>query len=358
MLRTLFSSRLLHRAGAFGRQFSTPTPPPTCTATPWPWSFLKPVYFVHAGNLLILAAINQSDMLNLRVLSVVASGCGITYNLLQPQPLVAPAVWGGFFVCCHLYYIQKLLREREDLTMCPEQEKVYCSTFMRYGFTPRHFLDLLEQARPRWRDFKAGEYIQRRGDPMREVHYVVEGEVDILSSTDDLHTKIRPGKGGWLGEFFDPNAPANHWDEDQSHSLPVSYQCAAAACRTMALPRKALHKAIKENPRVEQAAARAEIGDLWGKLHRAPAQARRRTYQAMLQVALSDGKLDDSERSMLEAFRARHGVADEEHVAFLAETGWTPEEFASGGRAVAKRGAEKKEGRGGGGGEGEGGKCL
>lgn len=288
----------------------------------------KAHWFVHAGNGIVLVAINQTDMLHLRYMSVAASCFGMAYNLLQPKPLIAPACWGAFFICCHAYQISILLREQQETHLATDRKLVYDQAFASYGFTRRQFVDILDSCgAERWHSWKRGDYIQRKGEPMVDVHYVCEGQVAQISSTGDTMSRYRPGKGGWLGEFFDSNL--DEW-RAQEHKLPISYQCAADTCRTMSLCREPLHLAMKANPRLSQAAMRAEVADLWGKLHRSTPEFRVQTYRAMLAVATSDGVITSGERQMLLDFKMRHEIADDAHNQMLQELGWSVQQFNSG----------------------------
>ena len=293
-------------------------------------------YFVHFGNCIVLLAINQTDMMHLRGLSIGASCCGIAYNMLQPNPLVAPALWGVFFIGCHTYQISILLREQQEVRLSDDEEAAYQRAFVRFGFTPRQFLDILEAAQPpppaeggAFATHGHGATIHARGSPMDTISFVLEGEVEMVSTTDDGMSTVHPGKGGWLGEFYDPNIPSDYWEKPHTH--PISYRCVdRAGCRTFQLARQAMHETIAANPRLHAMATRAEVDDLWGKLHRAPANLRRRSYQAMLEVAVSDGEVSASERRLLDEFRERHGVEEAEHSKYLEQLGWTEAEFAAG----------------------------
>lgn len=288
----------------------------------------NPSYFVHFGNVVALAALSQTDILHLRSLLVISTACGISYNLLQPRPLLPPALWGAAFLSLHLYMIAMLLRERQHLSLSKDAEEVYEKAFLPYGFTHRQFLDILEDLQPRWCDWRSGCFVVRRGSDMDDLHYLVEGEVDTISCTDDSIHKIRSGKGGWLGEFFDPNMKEGYWE--QPHKWPVSWKCIVERCRTVAFPRKALHDKLKDNPRFAQAATKAAISDLWGKFHQTIRDLRPSTYRYMLQVALSDGTLNASEKKLLEEFKERHGISLDLHKELLEELGWTEDEFAVG----------------------------
>lgn len=49
---------------------------------------------------------------------------------------------------------------------------------------------------------------------------------------------------------------------------------------------------------IVEAATRAEISDLWGKLRGSHHEHRRNTYSAMLELAVADGKVDVQEAKL------------------------------------------------------------
>ena len=75
---------------------------------------------------------------------------------------------------------------------------------------------------------------------------------------------MTPGKGGWLGEFHDPNRAADYWT--RPHPALGRHTCISDRCRVMALKRRELHDTLAANPRLAQEATRAEVDDLWGKV--------------------------------------------------------------------------------------------
>lgn len=290
-------------------------------------------YFVHAGNLIFLAAINQTDMMNLRALSIVASAFGIAYNLLQPVPLFAPAAWGMFFVSCHVYYAGQLIKERQHITLTPEEEEVYEKGFLRYGFTPRQFTDILEHAHCVWNTFRSGEWIHREGDRREEVTLLISGEAEAVNASGGFMWKVAPGQGAWLGDFFNPNFVAKSPESRTKVRLhPVSWRCVALECRTMSLSTDHLYSHLASNPRLEAAACRTQIHDLKGKVKRSMPDFCLHTYRQMLEVATSDGSICNKERDLLSSWRERHQIDDSAHVAALAELGWSDKEFQAGKR--------------------------
>jgi len=54
-------------------------------------------YFIHAANILLLAAYSVRDILWLRLLAVASSLAAIPYFLLQPTPLWAAVGWSVLF---------------------------------------------------------------------------------------------------------------------------------------------------------------------------------------------------------------------------------------------------------------------
>ena len=291
-------------------------------------------YIVHFGNFVVLVSINQTDMLNLRCLALVSTSCSIAFNLLQPTPLITPACWGAFFIACHLYQLSVLLRERQETTLSRREELAYEQAFLRYGFTPRQFVDIVERSSGRWPTFARGEYVHRSGEAMDEIHCLLDGAVEQVSTTGEAFATLHAGKGGWLGEFFDPNQDASYWE--RPHRFPISYRCVSeGGCATLALARRALHETITTNPRLHAAATRAEVADLWGKIHQDMPELRQRTYSAMLEMATADGVVQPRERELLTDFAARHSISHDEFCANLGRLGWTEGEFEAGRRARA-----------------------
>ena len=142
-----------------------------------------------------------------------------------------------------------------------------------------------------------------------QLWYIVDGgiEVDADNDADDdadePRSQITPGKGGWLGELWDPNEAKDYWE--QPHHWLVGFHARAGA-RVVAFDRKRLHDFIARSPHMRDAAEAAEIADLWGKLRNTHAQATRNVYRAMVEMAHADGELEPDERSAIERFVTKH----------------------------------------------------
>lgn len=287
----------------------------------------KVQWFVHGGNVILLGAVNQTDMVMMRLMMVIASTCGLAYNILQPKPLVPPAIWGVFFIGSHMYNLYLLFKERRPMTLSEDQEKVYEDAFFKFGFTPRQFMDILEQANAQWCNYSMGSFVFQKGEKFKQAHYLMEGEGEMVSTTGDVMFKMQPGKGGWIGEFYDPFATAESLAQERIR--PVSFKCTATRCRTLALDFAQVHQVIRSSPKMSENATRAEVADLWGKLHRSVPETRRLTYEAMMSVAASDGVIAENEVKLLEDFRVRHKIPETAHEASLEKIGWSKEEWAA-----------------------------
>ncbi|RYG98622.1 MAG: hypothetical protein EON57_12405 [Alphaproteobacteria bacterium] len=65
---------------------------------------------INAANLLYVVAYFTTDMLRLRVLTLVAACCLATYFACQPVPLWNVVAWNGFFIGLNLWQLTRLLR--------------------------------------------------------------------------------------------------------------------------------------------------------------------------------------------------------------------------------------------------------
>ncbi len=118
-------------------------------------------------------------MLELRMFMIGASCCGISYNLLQPKPLLAPAAWGTFFVVGHAVQIYRLLRAKALVSLSPEDHHLYEHAFLRYGFSPRQFLELLAAVPPNRIKENGRNFVVRQGDSVTTVGFIIDGALAV-----------------------------------------------------------------------------------------------------------------------------------------------------------------------------------
>lgn len=53
-------------------------------------------------------------------------------------------------------------------------------------------------------------------------------------------------------------------------------------------------------------------------------------YEAILQVALSDGVVHNAEREFISSFAQQHDISEDEHQLALSKFGWTPAQWSAG----------------------------
>lgn len=289
----------------------------------------NPSYVVHFGNLLAVAAMGSSDMFTLRSFSICASFCGIAFNLLQPKPLWAPAAWGVFFIFGHSVQIARLILAKSVVSMNEDENRLYEEAFLPFGFSPKQYMGMLEAATP-WTETKnKGENVFKRGTTMENLSYLLDGAVAIRSVSGETLHVVTPGKGGWVGEFFDSD-----WDLGKEHRWQADSVCVSeGGCLLKTFCKYKLHRHIKDNSKsIEVQATRVQVGDLWGKLKDSFSEKEREVYRGMLELAVADGEVVKEEREACAAFRARNAavIKDSVHAQTLESLGWTVAEFDAG----------------------------
>jgi len=67
---------------------------------------------VNIANVLYVAAYFTTDMLRLRIMTLVAAACLATYFASQPVPLLNVVAWNLFFIGLNLMQLLRLARRR------------------------------------------------------------------------------------------------------------------------------------------------------------------------------------------------------------------------------------------------------
>ena len=137
-----------------------------------------------------------------------------------------------------------------------------------------------------------------QGEPMPTLWYVADGEVEVIRD-GKVVAVAKAGSGGWLGELWDPNEDPDYWQKP--HAWRAGFR-AKQHSLVVAFDRKKLHDFIARSHELRDAAAAAEVADLWGKLRNCHKQGTRNVYRAMVEMAHSDGELEPRESTALERF--------------------------------------------------------
>jgi hypothetical protein len=141
-------------------------------------------YFIHAANVLLLAAYSVRDILWLRLLAVASSVAAMPYFLLQPTPLWAAFGWSVVFTGINVFQTTRLLFERRPVQLTSEEEEVRSRVFRE--LPPRKFLQLVRVGS--WVSSAAGERLIEPGRPIESISLIVRGTVHVSSASRVLGT--------------------------------------------------------------------------------------------------------------------------------------------------------------------------
>jgi len=137
----------------------------------------SPDYFIHAANVLLLAAYSVRDILWLRLLAVASSLAAMPYFLLQPTPLWAAFGWSVMFSGINIFQAWRLLLERRPVRLTPEEEEVRRLVFR--DLSPRKVLQVLSIGS--WATAAPGERLIEHGKPVESVSLIVRGKVQVTT---------------------------------------------------------------------------------------------------------------------------------------------------------------------------------
>jgi hypothetical protein len=149
-------------------------------------------YFIHAANILLLAAYSVRDILWLRLFAVASSLAAIPYFLLQPTPLWAAFGWSVLFSGINIFQTWRLIVERRPVKLTPEEEEVRRLVFN--ALPPKKVLQVIGVGV--WASLPAGERLIERGTPIDSVSLILQGKARV---TDDGRVLGEMGPGEIVG---------------------------------------------------------------------------------------------------------------------------------------------------------------
>lgn len=136
---------------------------------------MRPDYFIHAANILLLVAYSVRDILWLRLFAVAASLIAMPYYVLQPTLLWAPLIWSAVFAAINLYQSWRLYLERRPVRLTPEEEEVRRLVFR--DLAPRKVLQVLSIGS--WTTAETGERLIESGKSLDVLPLIVRGKVQV-----------------------------------------------------------------------------------------------------------------------------------------------------------------------------------
>ena len=168
------------------------------------------VLLFNFGSICTLVGFTRSDVLELRMLSVTGSVCGVIYQGVQAKPMWPPIVWSMLFGGVNAWKIFEIVNERQGtVRLSAEQEEIYVRHFLPHGITPKQFEAVLGKAQTM--RFNKGQVVIKKGEVQHYVYLVVQGStkasllgrhLTAVSVTPTAHEEKKGGaSGAWIGEM-------------------------------------------------------------------------------------------------------------------------------------------------------------
>jgi Cyclic nucleotide-binding domain len=146
-------------------------------------------WFIHAANILLLAAYSVRDILWLRALAVTSAIAAIPYFLLQPTPLWAAFAWSVLFTGINIFQLWRLILERRPVKLTPEEEQVRQLAFR--DLPTKKVLQVISLGE--WASGSPGEQLIERGKPLESIALIVRGKVQATEN-GRLLGELGPGE--------------------------------------------------------------------------------------------------------------------------------------------------------------------
>ena len=149
----------------------------------------------HLAFGLIAFSFLVKDIFWLRVMSITASAFSIFYNyFIPPIPMWIAIFWNGVFIVVNLYHIAILIYEKRPVKMSPKDRELYDTMFK--SMSPVEYLKITKIAK--WKKFKKGDEIISQNKPVKDLHLIYNGTVDVVVGIQPV-AELRDGQ--FVGEM-------------------------------------------------------------------------------------------------------------------------------------------------------------
>ena len=137
----------------------------------------------HLAFGLIAFSFVVKDIFWLRIMSIAASGFSIFYNYFIPvEPMIIAIGWNFIFITVNLYHIAIIVYEKRPVKMSPKDRELYETMFK--SMSPVEYLKITKLAI--WKKFKKNDEIITQNKPVRDLHLIYNGTVDVVVGIDPV----------------------------------------------------------------------------------------------------------------------------------------------------------------------------
>ncbi len=290
------------------------------------------------GMLSSCACFIATDILHLRLLSVLGTSCAIFFNWNRAPPWNA-VYWGVAFVSINVAQIVLLIQERQQKppNFTEEELQVFTQHFWRHELTTRGYIELLSLGT--WRDFPVGEALMREGEATQHLFLIHHGEVNCtVKGEHGGETVVDQWQGGtahsWVGEMGYLNEEGLTATQLVAlNDLPRTTCTVAAPVRALVFKKLALRELVAKRPEIGLALNAALGSSVVSKLRRKLVEdesGRAEHYREVLAAVVCDGIVHPAEKQMLRKYRVDHGISQQAHLRELEQLGWSEVEWYDG----------------------------
>jgi hypothetical protein len=131
---------------------------------------------INGANIIYLVSYAVRDILWLRVLTVIAAAALIAYFYQLTEPLYTAIGWNTVFIALNLYWIVRLIRERQPVTLEGNDLRLYQLAFR--SLTPREMAQLIKLGD--WQAADTDACFIRQGDSLDKLMVICSGTVCII----------------------------------------------------------------------------------------------------------------------------------------------------------------------------------
>ncbi|MEM7258601.1 MAG: cyclic nucleotide-binding domain-containing protein, partial [Pseudomonadota bacterium] len=153
-----------------------------------------PVVVFFVANILYCLAYLVTDIVWLRVLTIVAALCTFPYFIFQPQVMYSAVLWQSAFMLINVFNLILLYIRRRPVPLSDRESLVKNMVFRH--FTSREAAELLKAAQ--WRDAAAGQQIVAQGENLDKLYLLYAGKISIIQHGQVVAYR---GPGSFIGEI-------------------------------------------------------------------------------------------------------------------------------------------------------------
>lgn len=285
------------------------------------------------------------------VIERTAGKMGLSNGNLSPaqermQPAKLTTLAGkliGITLGCFAGMVPLLFLKPAKVEIPKEDLEVYESTFMPYGVSTAAFVQLMKQAARRRQ--APGHVMVKGGVPFPKVILLLRGEaiaikvgedaseVPSLDGTGDPTHKYlgrlegdEPSSSPVLrricshGSVVNGTAISNPARVEEDYPSDV---IAESPVEYLEWEYKDLMEIMKEDSSIQASIVSLLFHEMVSYVSTNNPAQRSRLYKVLMMAVLADGKVDESERRLLNRYRESHRISEQEHLNVLEELDWT-----------------------------------